>query len=232
MKKTLTSAGKCFTLIQLLVVIAIIAILASMLLPALQQARDRAKASACVNNLKTIGSAIAFYIEDNQGCIISVNTSGRRWDGMKSENGLLASYLDVDSPRLGYVMISSGKTTRNRFYCQAAEIPAANAQYATLGLSEYIGKSDWRKSLKMTYFRKPGTTLCAGDSYGRKTSADVPSPFGNSLTKGQTVSKDKYPEARHNNHSNLLYGDFHVGAGQDDGWFAAQPYRYFWCPAD
>ncbi len=50
-----------FTLIELLIVIAIIAILASMLLPALSRARDRAKSISCVNTLKTFSTGLALY---------------------------------------------------------------------------------------------------------------------------------------------------------------------------
>ena len=65
-----------FTLIELLIVISVIAILAGMLLPALNQARGRAKSSQCLSNLKQVATACVMYAQDYNGMLTRPHLRG------------------------------------------------------------------------------------------------------------------------------------------------------------
>jgi prepilin-type N-terminal cleavage/methylation domain-containing protein/prepilin-type processing-associated H-X9-DG protein len=70
-----------FTLVELLVVIGIIAVLISLLMPALQRAREAAKTVQCLSNLRQVGILMLQYANEDQGVVPEGNDQGRLADG-------------------------------------------------------------------------------------------------------------------------------------------------------
>lgn len=67
-RRSCTRRGRlAFTLVELLVVIAVVAILAAMLMPVFATARDHARAATCQSNLKQLGDAFLMYVQDYDG---------------------------------------------------------------------------------------------------------------------------------------------------------------------
>lgn len=86
-----------FTLVELLVVIAIIGILVALLLPAVQAAREAARRSQCINNLKQIGIALQNYHNSNRSFPIGWLVKGRPDGYFANANTKLLPYFEETS---------------------------------------------------------------------------------------------------------------------------------------
>lgn len=121
----------CFTLIELLIVVAIIAILAGMLLPALNQARNKAHAIECLGRLKTLGTAMTIYVDSYKGYLYAAWAYEKK--SMKKWNDNMARRTKILPYKEQYMTAAS-----KDYYCPSGKLPASASEcYGQASVARY-----------------------------------------------------------------------------------------------
>jgi prepilin-type N-terminal cleavage/methylation domain-containing protein/prepilin-type processing-associated H-X9-DG protein len=228
----LKKSRRAFTLIELLIVIAIIGILAAILFPVFARARENARRASCQSNLKQIGLASMQYSQDYDEKVVPIYTQGATrkcyWFGSVTDGA--TKTLDATAGLLyPYMKSSQIKACPSFDNTLRTELGLNGYGYNVSYLSPYDATAGYEpRSVALAQIQEVSKTVFMADSarlrnYDATTYAPIsPSVFEASSeltppgdTTPQTYTGD-YPtfHARHNGTGNVLFCDGHVKAMQ------------------
>ena len=194
--------------------IAIIAILAAILMPALQQARERAHASQCTGNMRQLTQAMQAYADDHGNMLPPPSYPGTSifGSGKVMWIEMLASYAGTNAEKLRD--IAKNASDNNIFYCPKCEKSPTDSAYSSYGFNaSFCGPG--RSATTLVSVRHPSRTFILVEIGDRRNSfpqeacaGQVPAPsYGARLTRGHQYACLGYP---HSNGLNISMADGHV----------------------